>query len=73
MQACILLGRTGRGATAEQAAGAASKGAGLLCTLRCDAGVQDEAAAACTYSMVTTSLGTVLSSIAACRVQALIL
>ncbi|CAL5223543.1 g6075 [Coccomyxa viridis] len=48
--AAVLLGRTGRGPTSEEAAATAAQAAAWLCIVRCDAGVQEEAAAACACS-----------------------
>ena len=48
----VLLGRTGRGQAAEDAVAAAMEGNALLRIVRCDAGVQEEAASACVCSRV---------------------
>ena len=53
--AVVLLGRTGRGTAAEEAASTAVEAATWLCAVRCDAGVQEEAAAACACSQVRHS------------------
>ena len=50
--AAALLGRTGRGLAAEEAAAAAAEAAIWLCIVRCDAAMQEEAVAAIAYSQV---------------------